>query len=177
MSKIFTTQLIGRLQKISEQELDIEDAARLLAQALVGEGSIYIFGENDLRSVFLEAKYGQEPLQRVQEWTGDTFEQLSTADRVLIFSRNIANEQVVVLAKKLRSLQVPFVVVGSISVNDVNPVENLADVCINLHIDTGLVPDERGGRTMYPHAIAALYVYHSLKFRIDEIMEDYAFGS
>lgn len=52
MSKIFTTQLIGRLQKISEQELDIEDAARLLAQALVGEGSIYIFGENDLRSVF-----------------------------------------------------------------------------------------------------------------------------
>lgn len=79
----------------------------------------------------------------MQEWTSDTFEQLSTADRVLIFSRNIANEQVVVLAKKLRSLQVPFVVVGSISVKDVNPVENLADVCINLHIDTGLVPDER----------------------------------
>jgi hypothetical protein len=177
LSKIFTTQLIGRLQKISEQELDIEDAARLLAQALVGEGSIHIFGENELRSVFLEARYGQEPLQRVQEWIGDTFEQLSTADRVLIFSRNIADKQVVELAKKLRSLQVPFVVVGSISVKDINPIENLADVCINLHIDTGLVPDERGGRTMYPHAIAALYVYHLLKSRIDEMMEDYAFGS
>lgn len=177
MSKIFTTQLIGRLQKISEQELDIEDAARLLAQALVGEGSIYIFGENELKSVFLEAKYGQEPLQRVQEWTNDTFGQLSTADRVLIFSRNMADEQVGTLAKKLHSLQVPFVVVGSISVKDKNPIENLADVCINLHIDSGLVPSERGGRTMYPHAVAALYVYHLLKSRIDEMMEDYASGS
>ncbi len=173
MSKIFTTQLIGRLQKIAEQELDIEDGARLLAQALVGEGAIYIYGEKEMKALFLEAKHGQEPLERVYEWQDETADQLTTADRVLFVLRDVHDEKVVNLGKQLRSKQVPFAVLASIPWDTENPFENLADVFINLHMDTGLVPKERGGRTMYPHAIAALYVYHQLKLRIDEMMEDY----
>lgn len=173
MSKIFTTQLIGRLQKIREQELDLEEAGRVLAQALVGEGSIYIYGEGELRSVYLEATCGQEPLQRVQPFTNESLEILSTADRVLIFSRKADDKHVIELAKQLRAIQVPFVVASSISAKEENPLANLADVFLNLYIDTGLVPNEKGGRSMYPHALAALYVYHILKEEIDEMLEDY----
>lgn len=173
MSKIFTTQLIGRLKKIEEQEFDIEDASRVLAQALVGEGSIYIYGKGEFRSVYLEAKFGQEPLQKVQEWTLDSHHNLSTADRVLICSRSANNDDCIVLAKQLRKIQVPFVVMSSIGKNESNPFENLADVFINLHIDLGLVPTDSGEKKMYPHAVAALYAYHLLKYKMDEMVEGY----
>ncbi|WP_033827491.1 DUF2529 family protein [Bacillus andreraoultii] len=172
MSKIFTTQLIGRLKKIEEQELNIEDASRVLAQALVGEGSIYIYGKDEFRSVYVEAKFGQEPLQRVQEWTLNSHKSLSTADRVLMFSRSTNDIDLLAIARQLRKNQVPFVVISSLGKNESNPLEHLADVFINLHIDLGLVPTENGEKKMYPHAIAALYTYHLLKYNIDEMVED-----
>lgn len=59
MIKIFTTQLIGRLKMMEEKEIyNLEDAARLLAQALVGEGNIYIYAEQGLDGVLAEALHG-----------------------------------------------------------------------------------------------------------------------
>ena len=50
MLKMFTTQLIGRLKMIEEKEVyNLEDAARLLAQALVGEGNFFIYTEPQWR--------------------------------------------------------------------------------------------------------------------------------
>ncbi|MBH9788348.1 DUF2529 family protein, partial [Clostridioides difficile] len=48
MSKILTTKLSGLLQRIIQNEEDaIEETARLLAQAAIGEGNVYFdcFGE------------------------------------------------------------------------------------------------------------------------------------
>ena len=48
MSKILTTQLTGLLQRIQQSEEEsIEETARLLAQAAIGQGYVYFasFGE------------------------------------------------------------------------------------------------------------------------------------
>ena len=173
LEKIFTTQLIGRLQKIDKQELDIEDGARLLAQALVGEGSIYIYGEDELEGVFLQAKYGQDPLPRVEKLTDDVLPSLSTADRVLIVTKNAQSEKVLELGKTLHEKQVSFMVLGVKDAKEVSPIENLAHAFVDLHLDKGLVPTMTGERKGFPYLLAALYVYHHMKSIIDDMIEDY----
>jgi hypothetical protein len=49
----------------------------------------------------------------------------------------------------------------------------LADVHIDLRLTKGLLPDETGNRYGYPSAMAALFVYHGLKFTIEEILAEY----
>jgi DNA-binding MurR/RpiR family transcriptional regulator len=173
LEKIFTTQLIGKLQKINEQEIDIEDGARLLAQALVGDGSIYIYAEDELAAVFNEAKYGQEPLSRVEQLTEENVSSLSTADRVLMISRSAQDEKLLGIARTLRQNQVPFVALSSKNAKEDNPIEDLAHAYIDLNLEKGLVPDDFGGRKGYPHLILALFVYHHMKLVMDELMADY----
>lgn len=172
MEKILTTQLIGKLQKINEQELDIEDGARLLAQALVGDGSIYVYAEDEFAGVYYEAKYGQEPLSRIEQLTEDNISALSTADRVLMISRSTQNEKFLEIAKTLRQNQVPFVALSSKNAKEENPIEDLAHAYIDLNLEKGLVPDEFGGRKGYPHLILALFVYHHMKLVIDEMLSE-----
>lgn len=172
--KIFTTQLIGRLKKIeSEQNFAIEDAARLLAQAHVGEGKIYIYAEDEMSGVFSEIRNGQEPLDRIERLTESNFSEITDADRALIFSRDVSNEKALAIGKALEEKAIPFVAICSAAAKEENPFEDLAYVFVNLYMDKGLVPTETGGRTGYPSLIAALYVYHNIKILLDEMLEDY----
>lgn len=175
MLKMFTTQLVGRLKKIeSDQEFNIEDAARLLAQALVGEGSIYIYAENEMEGILAEATMGQEPWDRVEKLTDSSIAELTDADRVLMFSRSIHDEKTLEVAKALEEKGIPFVAVASAPIKEENPLEDLAFVFINLYMDKGLVPTEDYlGRTGYPSLIAALYVLHNIKFVLDEMISEY----
>lgn len=68
MLKMFSTQLTGLFNRIQDkEEFSIEDGARLLAQAAVGDGSIYICGLKEMAAVEAEATEGAEPwsLQKV----------------------------------------------------------------------------------------------------------------
>lgn len=173
LEKIFTTQLIGRLQKIDEQELDIEDGARLLAQALVGEGSIYIYAEDELEGIFLQAKNGHDSLPKVEKLTEEVIPSLSTADRVLIVIKNAQSEKVLELGKTLHEKQVGFMVIGVKDPKQENPIEDIAHAYVDLHIDKGLVPTFTGDRKGFPYLLTALYVYHHMKLIIDEMIEDF----
>ncbi|MCU9613324.1 DUF2529 domain-containing protein [Caldibacillus lycopersici] len=173
MLKIFTTQLIGRLKKIeSEQEYALEDGARLLAQALVGDGDIYIYAEQEMAGILSESMNGQEPLHNVKKLTVDLLPTLTSADRVFIFSRFTNEETVVTVANTLYEMHIPFVAVSSIIGKDDNPLEELADIFIPLYMDKGLVPTDTGDRTGFPHLIAALYVYHNVKLLLEEMLEE-----
>lgn len=174
MDKIFTTQLIGRLQKIQELELEIEDGARLLAQAFVSDGNIYIYAEDELAAVYLEAKYGEEPMKRVERLTEEQIGNLSSVDRVLLVTRDAHCEKAVAIGEKLRAQQIPFVAMGSVKDKENNVLEDLAHAFIDLQLDKGLVPAMTGTRKGFPHGIVALFAYHQLKLTLDEIMEDFA---
>ena len=49
---------------MEKEEFNIEDGARLLAQAAVGDGTIYIHGFGEMDGVTKEALEGVEPLPK-----------------------------------------------------------------------------------------------------------------
>lgn len=67
MLKIFSTQLSGYFSRVSQkEEMNIEDSARLLAQALIGDGFIYLYGTNEMDGVVTEALFGAEPMKQAK---------------------------------------------------------------------------------------------------------------
>lgn len=173
MIKIFTTQLIGRLKMMEEKEINnLEDAARLLAQALVGEGDIYIYAEQGLDGVLAEALHGMEPLERVRVFDENSLEELSHADRVILFVRHLNDEKALQIGEALHKKGVPFAAAGALGRKEENKMDDWAYVSINLQADQGLVPTFTG-RSAFIHQIASLYVYQSIKLLLDEIIEDY----
>jgi hypothetical protein len=179
MLKMFTTQLTGVFKKIDEkEEFAFEDGARLLAQAPAGDGSIYLFATKEMRAVEFEALAGAEPLTGVKVLT-DTdaagMAELSDADRVLLFTRTSQDEGAVEAARLLQEKMIPLVAVSTVmDAGAENDLRTLADVHIDLRLTKSLLPDDVGSRYGYPSAMAALFVYHGLKFTIDEILAEYA---
>ncbi|MEH7333332.1 DUF2529 domain-containing protein [Neobacillus drentensis] len=166
MLKMFATQLTGLFKRLEEkEEFAFEDGARLLAQGQ----SIFIFGTKEMKAVEFEALEGAEPLKGAQGLTN--VEKVSEADRVLIFTRQSDDEAAMELARQLQEKGIPFVAVSTVVVG--GGLAELADVHIDLRLTKGLLPDDLGNRYGYPSAIAALFVYHGLKFTIDEILAEY----
>lgn len=173
MLKMFSTQLNGLLKKIQDQnEFAFEDGARLIAQASVGAGNIYVYGENEMEAVVAEAKDSAEPLENMKRWNGQDVS-LTEADRVIIFSRYSHDHSAVRAGKWLVENRIPFVAVSTHLANEEENLVQLADVHIDLHLKKSLLPDEEGNRFGYPASIAALYVYYGLKLTLKDILEDY----
>jgi Domain of unknown function (DUF2529) len=172
MIKMFTTQLSGLFKRISEkQEFEIEDAARLLAQAAVGQGSIYIKAYGEMEAVTAEALHGAERLPSVKKF--DESVPLTEADRILVVTRLSTDEEAVGFAKGLADEGVPFVGISGL----VGENEGLAEIA-DLHLDTkvikGMLPGEEiGERVCMPTSMAALYIYFALGFVIREMLEEY----
>lgn len=175
MLKIFTTQLTGLFKRISEGgELSFEDGARLLAQAPIGDGSIYIFGSKEMKVIEYEAIEGAEPLKGAKALFKSGIEQFTETDRVLLVSRFDTDEEANQIASILRNKGIPFVSVSTIlDGGSDQPTVNLADVHIDLKLTKGLLPDEFGNRFGFPASMAALFTYYGLKFSIDEMLSEY----
>ncbi|WNS77674.1 DUF2529 domain-containing protein [Bacillus sp. DTU_2020_1000418_1_SI_GHA_SEK_038] len=173
MLKMFSTQLSGLFKRIQEkEEFAMEDGARLLAQAAVGNGNIYIFGANEMNAVAYEATEGQEPLKNAALWPLDRpLDDLSETDRFLIVTRNSTDDEAVKMGEILVEKQIPFV--GISTILEGHGLDDLADVHIDLKLTKGLLPDETGNRFGYPSSMAALFVYYGIKFTLDEILEEY----
>ncbi len=181
MLKMFSTQLAGLFKRIQEQnEFSFEDGARLLAQAAASSaGAIYICGFGEMGAVEMEACYGAEPLAFVKKW--DDIQDITVADRVVLFSRFSNDGDAIALAQSLVAQGIPFVAVATdveaaglvdkkMAVDDLT---KLADVFIDLKLAKGLLPDESGNRVGYPAAMAGLFVFHGLKFTLEEILADF----
>lgn len=106
MLKIFSTQLSGYFSRVSQkEEMNIEDSARLLAQALVGEGFIYLHGTNEMDGIVAEALFGAEPMKHAKRLFENGKEvEVTSADRVLLISRFSTDEEVVAIAKNFKQM-------------------------------------------------------------------------
>lgn len=173
MLKMFSTQLAGLIKRIQEQnEFAFEDGARLIAQAAVGAGNIYIYGENEMNAIMAEAKDSAEPFTNIRQWDGKD-ETLTVADRVIIFSRFSDDPSAVKAGKWLLKEHIPFVAVSTHLGNEGENLAKLADVHIDLQLKKALLPDEEGNRFGYPASMAALFAYYGLTFTLKEILADY----
>ncbi|MET3699043.1 uncharacterized protein DUF2529 [Bacillus oleivorans] len=172
MNKMFTTQLTGLFQRLSTEENGFlfEDAARLLAQAPAGQGSIYIYGEQELKAVTAEALYGVEPLQTAKELSEHQLDEITHADRIWLFSRSSEDPAVQRFIAAFTKADIPFVLVANKGTDEeAVPVGN---VFIDLKVAKGLMPDESGNRFGFPTGITALFIYHHIHFLIREFLEE-----
>ncbi|WP_407408636.1 DUF2529 domain-containing protein [Peribacillus sp.] len=172
MLKIFSTQLSGVFKKIMEKDsFEMEDAGRLLAQAVVGDGSVFIHGFGEMQGVVAESLEGEEPFPKAKRYTDDS--RISHEDRLLLFSRHSDDPEAIKFAERLHQEGIPFVAVSTVVPSEGTTLVELADVHIDLRIQRGLIPDETGNRYGYPTLIAALFAYHGIKFTVEEIIQEY----
>ncbi len=172
MLKMLSTQLAGVFNKMmNNEEFHIEDGARLLAQAPVGEGNIYIKGFKEMKGVTFEALEGAEPWTHVKQLT-DEYELLHT-DRVILFTRFSNDEQALALGKRLTQQEIPFISVAGTVIDDKQCLSNIADIHINTHLIRPLLPTEDGSRIGFPSPISALFIYYALKFTTDDILAEH----
>jgi hypothetical protein len=176
MMKIFTTQLTGHFNRILDQEeMNIEDSARLLAQALIGEGSIYIYGFNELHGVVLEALSSSEPLMRTMPLldSDGQVKKLSPWDRVLLFTYRSTDEEAISIAKSLSEQGIQTVGISALMKNTDEGLEAITDLHVDAKLRQPLIPDDNGERYGYPALMTSLYVYYAISFTIKEIMNEY----
>ncbi len=166
--KMFVTQLTGLLQRIAtSEEENIEDTARLLAQARAGEGNIYFATFGEMESVLTNAIQAAEPFPRLKRWSPDV--ELDRSDRVWIITRSSKNEEALTLARKLYDSFIPFSVMASEAPGEENELSELAYTYISLKITKGILPAEDGSRVVQPHSLAAMFVYEAVKWKLDEM--------
>lgn len=176
MMKIFTTQLTGHLNRILDQEeLNIEDSARLLAQALIGEGTLYIYGHQELHGIVFEAKNSSEPLDRTEALfdNNGVMKKLGQEDRVLLFSYRSTDSDSISLAKTLTEMGIATVGVSAVIKGEEPGLQAITDFHIDTKLRQPLIPGDDGERYGYPALMTSLYVYHALNFTIKEILNEY----
>jgi hypothetical protein len=173
MLKMFSTQLTGLFKRIQDkEEFAFEDAARLIAQAAVSEGSIFLFGHLEMEAVVLEATVGAEPLRFAKKFPSELAE-IQESDRAIIITRYSTDIEAIECGKRLQEIGVPFVAISTKMDSATEDLFDLADVTLNLQLTKGLLPDETGNRYGLPTSMAALYAYYGLKFTFDEILAEY----
>ena len=148
-----------------KKEMNIEDSARLLAQALVGEGFIYLHGTNEMDGIVAEALFGAEPMKQAKRLFENGKEvEVTSADRVLLISRFSTDEEVVAIAK----LQADgHSIVGISAIQEgTESLEQYTDVHIDTKLLKGLIPDDEGNRYGFPSLMIALFAYHGIKLQL-----------
>lgn len=175
MLKIFTTQLQGVFGRIGgDGDFGFEDGARLLAQAVVGDGRIYIHGVKEMKAVEFEATEGAEPLPKATLLSDlDSYHDLNDTDRVLIVSRFSTDEEAIETAKALKELEIEIVAISTVMPDEgAETLDSIADVHIDMKLKKPLIPGDDGERFGFPSSMAGLYAYYGLAFTIKEILEE-----
>lgn len=169
MSKILITQLSGLLQRITQsEEFTIEETARLLAQAGVGQGNVYFACFGEMQAIEINALLGSEKFTKLLPWSEDVT--LTEADRVCIFTRSCKDEAALALAHHLFDAFIPFAAVASEVESADNELAGLAYTYISTRVRGGIMPNDAGERIVIPHTFAALFVYEAIKIAYDEML-------
>ncbi|WP_027408047.1 DUF2529 domain-containing protein [Anoxybacteroides tepidamans] len=174
--KIFMTQLNGYLKKLAEEEdIAIEDGARLLSQAIMGAGRILIHGFDEMEAVVLEAIKGKETLPKVERLmeNGQVRTDIDHTDRVLLITRFSNDERAIALAEQLQTLGVATVGISAAINGEEQSLVDAVDIHIDSKLTKPLIPKDDGTRFGFPAVMTALFAYYCLFFTIIEILDEY----
>ena len=176
MLKIFTTQLQGQFKRIMEQEeMNMEDGARILAQSVISDGSILIHGFGEMAAVVTEALFGAEPLNSAKSlYTNGNMEEVEDVDSVLLITRFSTDEEAIKLAEELHDKGIQTVAISAIvKTEGVRTLDEIVEIHIDSKLQKPLIPDDTGTRFGFPSVMTALYAYFGLKFTIKEMVEEF----
>ncbi|MCE4957573.1 DUF2529 family protein [Macrococcoides caseolyticum] len=161
MLKILGTQLNGIFKKIDMQETELDIAGRLLAQAVVGEGKIYVKGFGDLKHFESFVVNGKENLFDVDFYISDAL--VDKTDRVLVMS-DVYDECTVEFVDSLESRDIDYVLVCNRH-DDITAMN-----FIDLSTPRALVPTEDFSRIITPHVMAMNYIYYAIYSVMHEML-------
>lgn len=169
--KILTTQIGGLLQRAgSNNEETIEETARLLAQATIGEGRVIFAGFDEMDAVGLNAMLGAEPFHGAVQYEEGM--EIHSADRVWLFTRSATDARALELARMLAEEFIPFAVVAGEKATEENELADLAYTYMATGLVKGILPGEDGGRIVQPHVLVALFLYEAVKMAYDEMVNE-----
>ena len=163
MLKIFNTQLNGIFKKIDAQEVELDIASRLLAQAVVGEGNIWVKGFGDLKYLEEYIVNSNESLPDSKVWITDTV--VDKTDRVIVMAETY-NEDVIEFVTVLEDSDIDYVLIC-------NAHENIQSMnFIDLSTPRAIVPTEDFSRIITPHAMAMNYIYYVIYANMKEMLDE-----
>ncbi|MDG5787349.1 DUF2529 family protein [Evansella sp. AB-P1] len=181
--KIFQTQVQGLLNRFTDIEDELEDAARMIAQSIISEGKVWIFGEKEMKGIIHQAVEGEDSFPNIMEGTigGHSTQQLDT---VIVFSPDPHSQwadHVVSTAK-----EVPCNVIGVSSERNLaatSPAESnndtswgeKCDLFFSTGVKRGLVPTESGQFLGHPHLLVGLHIYYLLYLTTMEFLEEHGY--
>ncbi|WP_252501918.1 DUF2529 family protein [Sporosarcina sp. Marseille-Q4943] len=170
--KILTTQIGGLLQRAgSNNEEAVEETARLLAQATIGEGRVIFAGFDEMEAVGMNALHSAEPFRGAVKYE-ERMEILS-ADRVWLFARSATDARALQLAQRLAEQFIPFAVVAGEKATEDNELADLAYTYMATGVVKGILPGEDiGSRIVQPHVLIALFLYEAVKMAYDEMVNE-----
>jgi len=169
--KMLTTQISGLLQRIAgNSEESIEETARLLAQATIGEGRVIIAGFGEMEAVTTTAINSTEPLSGAVRY--DFGMDITAADRVWLLTPSAMDKPALELAQQLAERFIPFAALAAEKPGSDNELEDLSYTYISTGLTRGLLPGDDGERIVQPHALGALFVYEAVKIAYDEMTLD-----
>lgn len=169
--KMLTTQISGLLQRIAGNgEESIEETARLLAQATIGEGRVIIAAFGEMEAVTATAFYSTEPLSGAVRY--DYGMDITAADRIWLLTRSAMDRPALELAQQLAEHYIPFAALAAEKPGSGNELEDLSYTYISTGLTRGLLPGDDGERIVQPHALSALFVYEAVKIAYDEMILD-----
>lgn len=168
--KMLTTQMGGLMQRASSNnEEAVEETARLLAQATIGEGRVIFAGFGEMAAVVVNAMAAAEPFKGAVPYEEGM--DIHSADRVWLFARSIADEDACRLATKLAKQFIPFAVMAGEKANtDGNELADLAYTYMATGVTKGILPNDVGERIVQPHLFVALFLYEAVKMAYDEMV-------
>ncbi|WP_040227597.1 DUF2529 family protein, partial [Bhargavaea cecembensis] len=114
---------------------------------------------------------GAEPFRGAVRYRG---EEVTSADRVWILTRSADDEEALALARNLSEQFIPFAAAASEPEDaEGNELADLATVYVSLGVKKGLIPDDDGGRTVLPHALAGLFIYEAVRLEYAELLAEF----
>ncbi|NJP37361.1 DUF2529 family protein [Alkalicoccus luteus] len=166
MKKMFDTQVSGLLNKLELLEEDVEDAARMTAQSLIGDGHLYVASSADLGGIVSQAVHGADAVTGAERFEAET--QLTDLDTVWVFT----SSRTETLEAETRAAEAGAVLVTA-SPEAVEEADSIRSFSLPTGVTRPLLPTESGARTGEPHLLVSLHLYYMLYFQLQEIMEEH----
>ena len=157
--KILSTQLSDLFQRIAMHEEVIDDMARLLAQAAISEGTIFLAAFDEMKAVTIVVLEETETLSSMKEWTPESI--LTSVDRVFILAKKDEGDE---LAGRLSDAAISFAMLCAESKKT-----DVPEVFLSLDIEATIGTHNRNTAA---RVMAALFVYQSIELKMDKMLSE-----
>lgn len=168
MMKILATQFNGKLQTLAKQEDELFDVVRLLAQALVGEGTVYVDAYGECEGLYPMLSEGPDQMKRVTKIKDR--KTLHAVDRVLIFTPDTERSDLLASLARYDAWHTPYAIV---TLSDVTETLERSIAPLALKFNKGLLPAEYGSRHGLPSLALCAFLLTHILTQLQEMTEEW----